>query len=168
LIARWPRLAAWVQAERRDRETARDVEEAAARWRAEPGPDRLFRGRPLRDARTVSLSRRTLLTPEAQAFIAASRRNELRASAGIVGLASSVFVAAAVLGVVYWESSRESRAAQARAETEKVELAKITQTLIDARNRPASQQQRDIEELLINKRACEKELARCTGDAGTP
>jgi hypothetical protein len=109
-----------------------------------------------------------LLTPEAQAFIAASRRNELRASAGIVGLASSVFVAAAVLGVVYWESSRESRAAQARAETEKVELAKITQTLIDARNRPASQQQRDIEELLINKRACEKELARCTGDAGTP
>jgi serine/threonine protein kinase len=168
LIARWPRLAAWVQAERRDRETARDVEDAAARWRAEPGPDRLFRGRPLRDARALSLSRRTLLSPEAHAFVAASRRNELRASAGIIGLASSVFVAAAILGVVYWESSRESRAAQARAETEKVELAKITKTLIDARNRPPSQQQLDIQELLMAKRACEKDLARCTGDAGAP
>lgn len=166
LIARWPRLAAWVQAERRDRETARDVEDAAARWRAEPGPDRLFRGRPLRDARALSLSRRTLLSPEAHAFVAASRRNELRASAGIIGLASSVFVAAAVLGLVYWESSRESRAAQARAETEKVELAKITQTLIDSRNRPPSQQQRDIQELLMAKRACEKDLVRCTADAG--
>ena len=168
LIARWPRLAAWVQAERRDRETARDVEDAAARWRAEPGADRLFRGRPLRDARALSLSRRTLLSAEAQAFVAASRRNELRASAGIIGLASSVFVAAAVLGVVYWESSRESRAAQARAETEKVKLAKITQTLIDARNRPPSQQQRDIQQLLVEKRVCEKDLARCTADAGAP
>ncbi|MDB5213819.1 MAG: uncharacterized protein JWO86_1746 [Myxococcaceae bacterium] len=166
LIARWPRLATWVAAERRDREIARDVEEASARWHAEPGPDRLFRGRPLRDARALSLSRRTLLSPDARTFVAASRRNELRASAGIIGLASSVFVAAALLGVVYWESTRESRAAQRRAEDEKVELAKITQTLIDARNRPPSQQQRDIQELLMDKRACEKELARCTGDAG--
>ena len=53
LIARWPRLAAWVESERRDREIARDVEEAAARWRAQPGADRLFRGRPLRDARAA-------------------------------------------------------------------------------------------------------------------
>ena len=166
LIARWPRLAAWVEAERRDREIARDIEEAAARWRAEPGPDRLFRGRPLRDARALSASRRTLLSPDARTFIAASRRNVLRSSAGVIALASSVFVFAGILALVYWDSTRESRAAQRAAEDEKVELAKITQTLIDARNRPVSQQQRDIQDLLQSKRACEKELARCTGDAG--
>ena len=168
LIARWPRLAAWVASERRDREIARDVEEAATRWRAQPSADRLFRGRPLRDARAISSSRRTLLSPDAKTFITASRKNELRASAGIIGLTSSVFVFAVILALVYWDSTRESRAAQRAAEHEKVELAKITQTLIDARNRPPSQAQREIQEMLVEKHACERQLARCTADAGPP
>jgi serine/threonine protein kinase len=166
LIARWPRLAAWVAAERRDREIARDVEEAAVRWRAQPSADRLFRGRPLHEARSLSSSHRTLLSPEAKTFVAASRKNELRASAGVIGLTSSVFVLAAILGLVYWNSTRESRVAQRDAEREKVELAKITQTLIDARNRPPSQAQREVEEMVAEKHACEKQLARCTADAG--
>lgn len=168
LIARWPRLTGWVESERRDREIARDVEEAASRWRAEPGPDRLFRGRPLRDARALAATRRTLLSPEAKAFIAASRKNELRAAVGIISLASSVFVFGVILALVYWNSTRESREAQRAAEHEKVELAKITQTLIDARNRPPSQQQRELEELIVAKHSCEKHLAECAADAGPP
>ncbi len=166
LITRWPRLATWAAAARRDREIARDVEEAAKRWHAEPNVDRLIRGRPLRDARALESARGTLLSPEAKAFVAASRKNELRTSVGIISLASSVFVFAAILAGVYWQSTRESRIAQRRAEEEKVELAKITQTLIDARNRPPSQQQRDIQQLVIEKHACERQLARCEGDAG--
>jgi serine/threonine protein kinase len=166
LIARWPRLAAWVAAERRDREIVRDVEDAAVRWRAQPRDDRLFRGRPLREARALSSSRRTLLSPESNVFIAASRRNELRASAGVIGLTSSVFVLAAILGLVYWNSTRESRLAQRDAEREKVELAKITQTLIDARNRPPSQAEREIQEMVTEKHACERQLAWCKADAG--
>ena len=50
-----------------------------------------------------------------------------------------MFVFGVILALVYWDSTRESRAAQRAAEHEKVELAKITQTLIDARNRPPSQ-----------------------------
>ncbi|MDB4935117.1 MAG: uncharacterized protein JWP87_2089 [Labilithrix sp.] len=166
LITRWPRLHAWVQSERRDRELARDVEDAATRWHAQPGPDLLLRGRPLRDARALASSRATMLSENAKTFVATSRNNALRSSAGVIGLLASVFVLASVLGLAYWESERDARAAQRAAEREKVEIAKITKTLIAAQNRPKSQQQQDIEEMLVAKRACEKELARCTGDAG--
>jgi len=168
LITRWPRLYAWVQSERRDRETARDIEEAAARWKAQPGPDLLLRGRPLREARALGTSRRAMLSEGATAYVAASRKNELRSSAGVIGLASSVFVFAAILALLYWDSDRETRAAKRAADREKVEVAKITQTLLEARSRPKSQQQQDIEQMLVAKRACEKELAQCTGDAGSP
>jgi len=77
-----------------------------------------------------------------------------------------VFVFGAILALVYWNSTRESRAAQRAAEQEKVELAKITQTLMDARNRPPSQQQRELQQLLVDKHTCEKQLARCEADAG--
>ena len=165
LIARWPRLHAWVQSERRDREIARDIEEAATRWRAQPGTDLLLRGRPLRDARALHRSRQRMLTDDASAFVAASRKNEVRSSAGVIGLTSSVFVFAAVLAVFYWQSSRETQAAKRAANQEKVEVAKITKTLIDSRNRTKTQQELDIEEMLVAKRVCEKELASCT-DAG--
>jgi serine/threonine protein kinase len=167
LIARWPRLHAWVQAERRDRELARDVEEAESRWRAQPGADLLLRGRPLRDARALGRSRRSMLSDGARAFVEASRKNELRSSAGVIGLASSVFVFAIVLGLLYWDSERETRAARRAADHEKVEVAKITTTLIEARSRPQSDQEQDIAAMLVEKRACERQLASCTGDAGT-
>jgi hypothetical protein len=168
LIARWPRLHAWVQTERRDREIARDIEEAATRWQAQPGPDLLLRGRPLRDARALAASRASMLTDNARTFVSASRKNELRSSAGVIGLLLSVFVLAAVLGFAYWISDRDARAAKLAADQEKVEVAKITKTLVASRNRPKSQQEQDIQEMLVAKRACEKELARCSGDAGAP
>ena len=166
LIARWPRLHAWVQSERRDREIARDVEEAAMRWRAQPGTDLLLRGRPLRDARATHRSRPRMLTDDASAFVAVSRKNELRSSAGVIGLTASVFVFAAVLAVFYWQSARETESAKQAANQEKVEVAKITKTLINSRNRTKTQQEKDIEEMLVAKHACEKELAACT-DAGS-
>jgi hypothetical protein len=168
LITRWPRLSTWVQAERRDRELARDVEEAAARWRAQPGPDLLLRGRPLREARALGKSRRAVLSENASTFIAASRKNELRSSAGVIGLASSVFVFALVLGILYWDSERETRAAKLAANKEKVEVAKITKTLMDARARPRNQQEKDLEDLVIAKHACEKQLAQCVVVDGGP
>ncbi len=166
LIARWPRLHAWVQSERRDRETARDIEEAAMRWRAQPGTDLLLRGRPLRDARALHRSRPRMLTDDARGFLAIARKNELRSSAGVIGLTASVFVFAAVLAVFYWQSARETESAKQAANQEKVEVAKITKTLINSRNRTRTQQEQDIEEMLVAKRACEKELAACT-DAGS-
>ena len=168
LITRWPRLSQWVQAERRDRELARDVEEAATRWRAQPGPDLLLRGRPLREARALGKSRRAMLSDDASAFVHASRKNELRSSAGVLGLASSVFVFALVLGILYWDSERETRAAKRAANQEKVEVAKITKTLLDARARPRTQQEKDIEQLVVAKHACEKQLQQCGLDAGQP
>jgi hypothetical protein len=168
LIARWPRLHAWVQTERRDREIARDIEEAATRWQAQPGPDLLLRGRPLRDARALAASRARMLSDGARTFVAASRKNELRSSAGVIGLLASVLVLALVLGFAYWVSERDARAAQRAADREKIEVAKITKTLIASRDRPKSKQEQDIEEMLQEKRTCEKELARCTGDAGAP
>ena len=141
------------------------LEEAASRWRAQPGTDLLLRGRPLRDARALHGSRRQMLTDEVSAFVAASRKNELRSSAGVIGLTSSVFVFAAVLAVFYWQSSRETEAAKRAANQEKVEVAKITKTLINSRNRTKTQQELDIEEMLVEKRACEKQLAACA-DAG--
>jgi serine/threonine protein kinase len=168
LIARWPRLHRWVQAERRDREIARDVEEAATRWRAQPGADLLLRGRPLREARALSDSRRSMLSDDARTFVTASRRNEVRSSAGVIGLAGSVFVFAIILGLFYRESAKETRAEKLAAEREKTEVAKITKTLVEAANRPKTERERDIEEMVIAKHACEKELARCTGDAGAP
>jgi serine/threonine protein kinase len=166
LIARWPRLHRWVQGERRDREIARDVEEAATRWRAQPGADLLLRGRPLRDARVLAESRRNMLSDEARAFVTASRRNEVRSSAGVIGLAGSVFVFAIILGLFYWQSAKETRAEKLAAEHEKTEVAKITKTLVQAANRPKTDRERDVEEMVTAKHACEKELARCTGDAG--
>jgi hypothetical protein len=65
-------------------------------------------------------------------------------------------------------SERDARAAQRAADREKIEVAKITKTLIASRDRPKSKQEQDIEEMLQEKRTCEKELARCTGDAGAP
>ena len=166
LIARWPRLHTWVQSARRDRELARDVEEAAKRWLAQPGPDLLLRGRPLRDARALGRSRPKLLSASTTAYVAASRKNELRSSAGLVGLGSAVLVFALLLGLLYRDAERETRTAKAAADHEKVEVAAITKTLLDARSRPKSQQEKDIEEMLIAKRACERQLATCTSDAG--
>ncbi|HSO33747.1 MAG TPA: hypothetical protein VLT33_14540, partial [Labilithrix sp.] len=166
LIVRWPRLAAWVRSQRRDRELARDVEEAVARWQARPGADLLLRGRPLREARALLTARARMLSDDARSYVRASRRSELRSVTGVVGLAASVFVAAGVLGVVYWQSDRETRAEKAAAEREKTEVAKITQTLLEAANRTPAQRDRDIEQMVQAKHACEKQLARCSGDAG--
>lgn len=165
LIARWPRLQAWVQEARRDRETARDIEEAEARWRAQPGADLLLRGRPLREARALAGARRAMLSAEAHAFVTASRRNELRSSAGVVGLVGSVFVFAVILGLFYWDSAKETRIKKLEAEREKTEVARITKVLVEAASRPATQREKDIEEMVMAKHACEKQLARCT-DAG--
>ena len=107
-----------------------------------------------------------MLTDDASAFVAVSRKNELRSSAGVIGLTASVFVFAAVLAVFYWQSARETESAKQAANQEKVEVAKITKTLINSRNRTKTQQEKDIEEMLVAKRACEKELAACT-DAGS-
>ena len=84
----------------------------------------------------------------------------------IIGLTASVFVFAAVLAVFYSQSARETEAAKEAANQEKVEVAKITKTLMNSRTRTKTQQEEDIEEMLVAKRACEKELAACS-DAGS-
>jgi len=165
LLTRWSRLAEWVRAHQRDRELARTIEEAEDRWTAHPGADLLLRGRPLREARALAAARPALLSAPALGFVQASRRNVLRSTSGIVGLTASVFVAAVVLGIVTWDAERQARTARVAAEHEKTEIAKITQTFVEASKRPPEQRARDLTELVQAKHACEKQLARCA-DAG--
>lgn len=163
LITRWPRLHAWVQSMRREREAARDVEEAAARWRARPDRDLLLRGAPLRDARALPRAARARLSPDARAFVTASTNDQRRGAAVVVSATLVVLIGLAVLGRLYVV---DTRAAEARSEQQKQEAFKVMKVLAEARDEPKAQRAREIEELLMNKRACEKELARCTGDAG--
>lgn len=160
LVSRWPRLRTWVEEERHDRLVHRDVEEAAARWHARPGADLLLRGRALAEARRLERKGAGYLSVDASLFVRASQRFALRSSAGIIALASSVFVAALVLGVLYLDSVRET---ERRAK----ELGDTTQKLLDARNQPVAVSERQIEALVVAKTTCEKALARCAPiDAG--
>jgi serine/threonine protein kinase len=163
LVLRWPRLRAWIEGLRRDRELAAEIERAAAQRRAHPERDALLRGRALADARALAATGAVPLSADARALVAASRRAALRANAGVIALASSVFVGAAVLFALYAISERETRAEKARA-------AAITSSLIATKNQPPSRVARDIEALLVAKHQCEEELARCSGggDAGAP
>jgi eukaryotic-like serine/threonine-protein kinase len=165
LIARWPRLQTWVQSVRREREAARDVEDAAARWRARRDRDLLLRGGPLRDARALLDGPRARLSAEARAFVAASTKSERRATAGVITGASVVLVGLGVLGGLY---VRDTRTADRRSEAQKQEAFKVMKVLSAARDEPAAARAAEIENLVVEKHACEKELATCRGDAGAP
>ncbi len=158
LVTRWPRLAAWVLAVRRDRELAADLEAAATRWRARPARDNLVRGRTLQAGRAIARAGTVRLSDDARALLRASARDELRGRIGVLSLLASVVLAGVVLAWAYRSSERE-------AEDEKERAAQISRTLLAAKNTPKSQVEKAIEDLLAQKNACEKELARC-GDGG--
>lgn len=163
LIARWPRLEAWVQSLRRERETAREVEEAAARWKRKPERELLLRGSPLGDAQSLRRGTRVKLTPDASAFVEASRRDQRRAWGGLAALVASVLLGAAVLGAFY---IHDTRAAERRADAEKEAALRLVAVMSATRNKPQEQRAREVEDLVKKKHACEKQLARCSGDAG--
>jgi hypothetical protein len=159
LATRWPRLHGWIEAVRRDREIATDVEAAAVRYRARPGRESLLRGRVLADGRAVEAAGVVGLSADARELLRASRRDEIRSRVGIIGFASSIGVAAVVLGTVYASSARDTR-------EEKEQAAAITRTILDARNHPKSEVAKKMEDLVSQKFACERELAKCTGRDG--
>jgi hypothetical protein len=156
LVLRWPRLHAWVEGLRRDRELAAEIEEAAERRKANPERDALLSGRVLADARALVRSRTVPLGGDALALVKASQRRALRSTLGIVALASSVFIGAIVLFSLYWLSERETRLEQEQAKA-------ITRSLVATRNQPESKIAKDIENLVAAKHECEKQLAKCTG-----
>jgi hypothetical protein len=158
LLVQWPRLRQWTQAARRDRELAADVELAALRWRAAPGPDGLLRGRRLAEARAL---RESALSEDARAFLAASRRHDLRYRTSLFVLIGAVLGAAGLFVVVYL---REQRAAEA----EKQVAREFTETLLQAKNTPETQRAQELQQLVRDKHACERALSVCTGDAGSP
>jgi hypothetical protein len=111
------------------------------------------------EGRAVARASVVRLSEDARAFLRASFRDELRSRTGVLALVASVLVAAIVLGALYTRSEREARDEKERAAT-------ITKTLLSARGQPQSKVASSIEELVAAKHACERELARCSGDAG--
>lgn len=149
---------------RREREAARDVEEAAARWRSRPDRDLLLRGGPLREARALQSLARARLSTDARAFVSASTRSDRRAAAVVVTAASVVLVGLGLLGGLY---VHDTKAADQRAEQQKQEAFKVMKVLTEARDQPQAERIREVEGLVAKEHACQKELAKCTDDAGT-
>ena len=76
LIREWPRMRDWLDKGREDLLLGREIDRDAERWNTQPSGDRLYRGRPLRDARAW---RQRTPQPDrliVDRFLAASGRRE--------------------------------------------------------------------------------------------
>lgn len=154
LLQRWPRLRDWVASVRRERELAEETERAASRWKARPADTSLlYRGRAMRDAVELEKTPTVRLSPDAIAFVKASRAKERRSTTGVLVLVGSVFVGMIVLFFVYRGLERDAVKREKEAE-------RMTTTLRNAATTPESERAKAVKALLEDKRACEKELER--------
>jgi serine/threonine protein kinase len=160
LLARWPRLASWVQSVKKERELAEETEQAATRWK-ERREERslLMRGRALREAQELMRAPTTALSPNALAFLRASNRAEKRGVTGVVVLVSLVMIGLVVLYGLGRTLDADARKREREADAFASKLKKTQET-------PESERVLAIKKLIAEKNACEHELQRCAGDAG--
>lgn len=165
LIGAWPRLGRWVASLRRERETVRDIEEAAARWHVRSEQELLLRGSPLRDALALSQVALRRMSPASVSYVRVSRRQARWTTGLVVAVAASVLVGTATLGALY---VHDTKAAARQADDEKREALRLYRTMEATRDQPAAEKRRQLDDLVAARAACAKALTRCLGDAAAP
>ncbi len=109
VIGGWRRLGEWIRAARANREIAAELEARATRWSAKKERELLWTKRQLATARSIASAGVIELSPEARAFVDASRRSELRRAASGVALAISVLCGIGLAVGLYETSRRGAR-----------------------------------------------------------
>jgi hypothetical protein len=163
LLGHWRRLRHWLEEVRDARALAAEIEEAAELWAPHKERDRLWRGRPLGRARDLVASRAAPLGDRARAFLATSRRADLRAK-----FALGALLAAFVGGALTMYGSY--RAAEAKTLEERRNAMGFYNELTAMRESPEVERARSIAKLRRDKTLCEKDLEHLRSvspDAGT-
>lgn len=116
LARRWPKLHAWLEDTRTERELIDDVQYDAKRWNKQQRADMLWSGRRLEEV--VELKAR--VDSEAHSFIDHSLRRASRSKKtrmGVIGVVALLLIVAAAAGASYVLSNQErKKAEQAKAE----------------------------------------------------
>lgn len=120
LLSRWPRIAAQIQAERRDLETRTRLEQLYYTWRAAPAdekPQRLLTGLFVAEGADLLQRWPDAISPDVRAFIEASQQSEAKSQKRRQRIAWAVSVGMAVLalfsvgfgGWAWWNASALDR-----------------------------------------------------------
>ena len=117
LLTAWPRLRQWLSQDRASLRIHRDVTDTAQHWEREGrDPSRLFRGTRLAVALDWAASHDEDLNAEERAFVAASRRDQLRAirrrrtSIALLAVSTLIATATAVIAVHYAANANRQHA----------------------------------------------------------
>ena len=114
LLTAWPRLRRWLTEDRDSLRVHRDLSDAARDWqRADRDSGRLFRGTRLAAARDWAAGHAQDLNDDERAFLAASQREELRATrrrrAAVAALAVLTVMSVAGAGIAVYNAGMAAR-----------------------------------------------------------
>jgi WD40 repeat protein len=135
LLRAWPRLRGWLDADRAGNLIRQDLETAASTWdRDQRAPEGLYRGSRLDAARTWARGHDADLTGTGRDFLAASARQQHRASrlrrTAVAALAVLTVIAITTSAVALWQ--RGSAVQQGAAAVQQRDQAVYNQTVAEA------------------------------------
>ncbi|MFO0761175.1 MAG: protein kinase [Byssovorax sp.] len=169
LLTQWGKLRTWVAEAREDRLLAEELERDAARYRSDPEAVPLWQRRRLSIAEWLLRRGGVRLSPDAVAFLKASRRAERRLRVIVYGSMATALLSLAGGGLVYVravqaqeattrEAMREEQASRALAEKRMHEVqaaqARIDELLRDLADSPSK-----AEVMALQERIRESESA---------
>ncbi|HEX8632121.1 MAG TPA: WD40 repeat domain-containing protein, partial [Catenuloplanes sp.] len=129
LLRVWPRLRAWLNDDRADNIAFQELEESASGWDG-TDPSALLRGTRL--DRATSVSARRIPSPRAEAFLAASTRQQRFGRLLRRATAAVVVLLLATVGTVYVLNRQEKSRAEHQAELARIAAANQAATKADS------------------------------------